>query len=118
MVIKKKDFLYESFYLFNKLKKISLVINFLSLFDGSQVSLFWEWKMTGWAILKLNFRLVDYKSIISDGLKKICEKQCHKNREDKFGHQSTIWFGQSSSEQGRRKGFLELNSGALSTRAD
>ncbi len=26
--------------------------------------------MKGWAIQKLNFRLVDYKSIISDGLKK------------------------------------------------
>jgi hypothetical protein len=56
MIIKKSIF-YELFNLFNKLEKIALVNKvFLSLLDGSQVSLFWQLRMKGWAIQKLNFR--------------------------------------------------------------
>ncbi len=44
----KKVFFIEFFNLFNKLEKICVDKNLLSLLDGNQVSIFWEWRMKGW----------------------------------------------------------------------
>ncbi len=55
IIEKKRLFLWIFLIFQQQIEKIVSVNNFLSLFDGNRVSLFWQWRMKGWAIQKLNF---------------------------------------------------------------